>query len=318
MKKSALLALGLLSCLAACRNNQSNDVVKSTYIHKYGVPINQEEWKRQGEDGKVVLLHKNGVTTSRSYSQGVLHGECTYSFPNTSTLAKTEIYEQGMLIARKENYISGVPHVEEDFEDEVICRRSVWYENGSPQTVEAYANGLLSSGEYRTTTNQVETRVKGGSGTRVIRDQDGLLLARENIEGGRRIERVDYFINGDPSSITPYQNDHIHGTRLTFALGGLPNTVEQWNYDQQHGITVVYLNGEKVSEVPYVHGKRDGIEKKFRDGTILVEEMTWRNDEPHGKRIIYVDGATQVDYFNHGELVSRPTFERRNPQRPHA
>ena len=313
MKRSALLALCLLACTTACRSNSQGDVVKSTYIHKYGVPVTQEEWERQGEDGKIVQLHKDGVTTSRSYAEGVLHGECTYSFPNTSTIAKLEIYDNGMLIAKKANYTSGVPRSEEDFECELISKRSLWYEDGAPQTVEAYSNGLLMSGEYRSLINNIEARVKSGEGTRVVRDKEGQLIARESVEGGRRIERVDYYINGDPHSITPYQNDHIHGTRLTFAMGGLPHTVEQWEYDRQEGKTVIYLNGEKVSELTYVHGKREGVEKKFRDGSILVEEMTWKNDEPHGKRLIYIDGATQVDYFHHGEIVSRPTFERLNP-----
>ncbi len=315
MKRSTLFVLGLFSCLAACRSNYQGDVVKSTYIHKYGVPVSHEEWKKQGEDGKIVQLHKDGVTTSRSYAGAVVHGECTYSFPNTSTLAKIEIYDQGMLVVRRANYTSGVPRSEEDFEHELIAKRSLWYEDGTPQTVESYANGLLASGEYRSSNNSIETRVKNGEGTRVIRDHEGLLLARESIESGRLVERMDYYMNGDPRAITPYQNDHIHGRRLTFVLGGLPSTVEQWEYDQQEGMTAVYQNGERVAEVCYIHGKREGVEKKFRDGTILVEEMTWKNDEPHGKRVIYVDGVVQTDYFHHGEFVSRPTFERLNP--PH-
>ena len=298
--------------LTACRGNCQGDVVKSTYIHKYGVPVSKEDWERQGSDGKIVQLHKDGVTTSRSYADGVLHGECTYSFPNTSTIAVTEFYEEGALVARKENYTSGVPFSEEDFQAELISQRSVWYEDGTPQAVESYSNGLLMNGEYRSLVNNIEARVKSGAGTRVERDKDGLLIAKETIEGGRLVERVEYYINGDPKSITPYQNDHIHGTRLTFAFGGLPHTVEQWEYNQQNGLTIVYQNGEKVSEIPYVHGKREGVEKKFRDGSVLVEEMTWKNDEPHGRRVIYIDGVQQVDYFHHGEIVSRPAFERLN------
>ena len=312
------MTLALACCVAACRGNHQDDVVKSTYIHKYGVPVSHEEWKKQGEEGKIVQLHKDGVTTSKSYSAGKLHGECTYSFPNTSTIARAEIFEEGMLVSRKENYTSGVPRSAEHFERELIHKRSLWFEDGTPQTVEAYADGLLTSGEYRSPINSIEARVKNGVGTRVVRSHEGELVARESIEGGRLVERVDYYPNGDPQSITPYQNDRIHGTRLTFALGGLPQTVELWEYDLQEGITVVYQNGEKVAELPYIHGKRQGVEKKFRDGTTLVEEMTWNNDEPHGRRIIYIDGTEQVDYFHHGEIVSRPTFERLNPPRQHA
>ncbi|MCP5469085.1 MAG: toxin-antitoxin system YwqK family antitoxin [Chlamydiales bacterium] len=316
MKRSHLLTLCCFGLLAtACRSAQTGDVVKSTYIHKYGVPVTQEEWNRQGKDGKVVQLHKDGVTTSKGYAGGALHGECTYSFPNTSTLAKIEIYENGSLVSRKTNFPSGIPQTEESFEKELIASRNVWFEDGTPQIVESYSQGLLTSGEYRSPINNIEARVKGGEGTRIVRSSEGVLLAKESIEGGRRAERVDYYPSGDPQAITPYQNDHIHGTRLTFAPGGLPNTVEQWAYDLQEGITTVYQNGEKVAEVPYLHGKREGVEKKFRDGTILVEEMTWKNDRPHGIRTIYVDGARQTDYFHQGEIVSRPTYERLNPPR---
>lgn len=260
-------------------------------------------------------LRKDGVTVSQSFADGVLHGESTYSFPNTSTLAKVEIYEDGVLVSRKTNYSSGVPQSEEQFESDLIAKRMVWYECGTPQTIEAYASGLLMSGEYRTVQNTLESRVKGGEGTRVIRDLEGTLVAKESIEAGRRVERVDYYPSGDPLAITPYLNEHIHGTRLTFAPGGLPKTVEQWAHDLQEGITTLYQNGEKVSEVTYVRGKKEGIEKKFRDGNILVEEMTWKGDKPHGPRTIYVDGAKQTDYFHQGEIVSRPTFERLNPPR---
>ncbi|MFN0064932.1 MAG: toxin-antitoxin system YwqK family antitoxin [Chlamydiales bacterium] len=320
MKKSfVLLLLATTAFTISCRSGQyNNEVVKETYIHKYGVPIPKSDWNKQGKDGKIVQLRRDGVTVSRSYAKGVMHGECTFTYPNTSTLHKTELYENGVLVGKKANYPNGLTLSEETFENELISKRNYWYEDGAPQTVESYTDGLLTNGEYHSPNNIVEARVKGGEGTRVIRNEEGVLVARESFEKSHRIERVDYFPNGDPQSITPYLNNHIHGTRLTFCQGGLPNSVEQWNHGLQEGTTMVYMNGEKVSELPYVRGKREGIEKRFRDGAILVEEVTWKEDKQHGPCKIYSDGTSRTDYYHEGALVNKPTYERLNPPHQHA
>lgn len=111
MKKTlALLALASTVLTTGCRShNQFNNVVKETYMHKYGIPLPKGVWEAQGKEGQIVSLLKDGVTLSANYNQGLLDGTTTYTFPNSSTLHIIESYSNGQLLSRKENYPSGVP-----------------------------------------------------------------------------------------------------------------------------------------------------------------------------------------------------------------
>ena len=253
------LPLIMLACatLAGCRSHQGQyDVVKATYMHKYGIPVTKSAWEEQGQDGQTVALRKDGVTITTTYSKGLPHGPTTYTFPNSSTIRTCEIYSQGTLVSKRENYPSGVPLKEEAFEGNALVSLTRWYEDGTPQATELYQETFLISGEYRTPLNVVESRVEAGQGTRICRSTEGDLLSRDKIHEGQMIEKITYFANGDPSAITPYENGAIHGTRLTFIQGGLPNTAEQWVHGTQEGLTVVYQNGEKIAEVNFIMAKR--------------------------------------------------------------
>jgi antitoxin component YwqK of YwqJK toxin-antitoxin module len=310
----------MLACtlLAGCRSNQGQfDIVKATYIHKYGVPVAKADWLERGQDGQTVILRRDGVTVTSTYAKGVLHGVTTYTYPNSSTIHTSEFYEKGALVSKKENYPSGVPMQEETFAQGSLANLTRWYEDGTPQATEFYQDQLLSSGEYRTANNIVESRVCNGQGTRFFRSNEGELTAKDTIQNGLLKERVTFFSNGDPSTITNYQSGEIHGTRLTFAKGGLPNTVEQWSHGMQEGITIVYQNGEKIAEVNYSKGKKHGSELRYLDGTILVEELYWKNDLMHGPRKLYVDGQAKTEWYHEGIIVSRPTYERMNLPKTH-
>lgn len=311
-----ILAGAIALTTTSCRSFRRAEVVNETYIHKYGTPVQKEDWTRNGKDGQVVQLKSDGVTVRRTYSQGVLQGDTTYSFPNSSTIARVEHFENGEIVSKRDNYFSGVGREEERFEGAVISERLCWYEDGTPSVAEKYENGFIVSGEYRTPLNEVESKVVEGKGVRINRGSDGELVHKDTIEGGQMIERVTYFPSGDPSTVTPYKNGLVHGTRLTFLHGGLPNTVEEWTHGQQEGTTIVYLNGEKIAEVPYVKGKKDGVETRYKDGQMLVEEVTWRQDVQHGPRKIFLDeNNTKTEWFLEGEVVSRVTFERMNTDR---
>lgn len=317
MKKLTILLLTFATCAttSCTRNNQNCDVVKETYIHKYGVPVTKSDWEDQGKEGKVVALHKDGITVSTSYSKGVTHGPVSYSYPNSSTIHRVETYSHGELIALRENYPSGVPMQEELFEGSELIKLTRWYEDGTPQATEHYNNTFLTVGEYRTPLNVMESRIQDGHGTRICRTNDGELLSKDSIQNGQMIERVTFYSNGDPSTVTPFENGVVHGLRLTFLQGGLPNTVEQWVYGIQDGTTVAYQNGEKSAEIPYEQGKKAGTESRFRDGELLVEEVNWKDDVQHGQRTLYIDGNSRVEWYHHGEIVSRTTYERMNMPR---
>ncbi len=315
MKKS--ITFGVFSLLAliatGCSpSNRHNDVVKETYIHKYGVPVAKTDWDEQGKDGQIIQLKKDGITLAQSFAQGILNGESTYTFPNSSTVHRVEVFEKGELVAKRENYTSGVPMWEETYKHGTLAKLTRWYEDGTPSATEIYQGNYLVKGEYRTPLNAVEASVEKGEGIRISRTNDGELLSKDTIHNGEMVERVTYFANGDPSVITPFEHGVIHGMRLTYLHGGLPRTAEQWNHGKQEGTTIVYQNGEKYAEVPYVNGKKNGVETRYRDGHLLVEELTWKDNVQHGQRKLYVDGATKSEWYHQGEMVSRATFERMN------
>ncbi len=313
MNKYLLLSLALLAT-TGCRNHYQGDVVKETYEHKYGVPVSASDWEKQGKDGKVVQLLKDGVTVTRSIVKGVPQGITTWTFANTSTIHREEEYDLGNLIVKRENYMSGMPQKEASYDSNgVITKRLRWYEDGTPAAVENYTGGLLVTGEYRTPLNLIESRVQDGAGMRVMRNGEGELIAKDTITDGELVERITYYPNGDPSSISPYSDGEINGDRLTYFRGGLPKTVEHWCNGQQEGSTIVYHNGEKFAEVPFINGQRHGVELRFRDGQLLVEELSWLNNTQHGSHKIYVDGATKVEWYHQGQIVSHPTFDRLNP-----
>lgn len=314
MKKILFCTIALVAITTSCnRNCCRNELVKETYIHKYGVPVSKAEWNNCGKEGQVVKALKDGITVTENYENGALNGKTTYSFSHSSTVQKVELFEQGTLIAATENYPSGVPMSEECFNaDGTLSKVTTWYEDGSPAALETYENNLLVYGEYRNNLNVLESRIQDGQGVRMIRTNDGVLAIKDIIQNGQMIERVTYFATGEPSSMTTYENELMHGVRMTFLTGGLPNTVEQWEHGKQEGLMITYQNGEKIAEIPYHQNKKHGIEKRFRDGLDIVEEITWINDLRHGPSKICIEGAEKTDWYHEGELVSRVTFERLN------
>ncbi len=312
MKHFTIFALASLSlALGGCRNG-NEDIVQSTYIHKYGVPVAKSDWDAGGKTGKIISLKTDGVTVAKGYVDGVLNGETTYSFSNSSTVQFVEVYEKGELTAKRENYASGVPMCEQLFREDVLVKQTRWYEAGTPTAIETYQGVFLANGEYRTLDNEVEARVQNGEGTRICRSGEGGLISKDTFHAGDMVERITYFQNSDPSTLASYQMGKIHGTRLTYLPGGLPCTLEQWVHGEQQGTTVVYQNGEKYAEVPYIAGKKHGVEVRFRDGEQRVEEITWVEGEQHGKRTLYAEGGAKTQWYHHGELVSRTLFERMN------
>ncbi|MCH9609663.1 MAG: hypothetical protein S4CHLAM45_00520 [Chlamydiales bacterium] len=309
-----LLLIAALVATVGCRNHYQGEVVKETYEHKYGVPVSAADWEKQGQDGKVIQLRKDGVTVTHSYDHGVLNGVSSWTFSNSTTIQREEDYDQGKMVARREHYISGIPSREICYDqDGAATRRMRWYEDGTPAAIESYEQHLLTTGEYRTPLNLIGSKVSEGEGKRLMWDNEGQLIAEDKIVDGKLTERVEYYANGDPSVITPYVNDEIHGERLTFQKGGLPNTCEKWVCGKQEGATLVYLNGEKFAEVPYKDGAKHGIELRFRDGSLVVEEINWVNNLQHGSHKLFIDGSTKTEWYHHGSVVSRPTYERLNP-----
>lgn len=311
-----ILFLSATVLLTSCRSNRSQDIVKVEYLHEYGVRVHEADWVRQGKNGQIMSLNSDDVTIMQTFENGVLQGETTYTFPHSSILHRKEMYTQGILMSRIENYPTGVPMKQEKFVNEKVSEVIIWHEQGTPKSIEKLDNGLLMQAEYRNLDNEIEYRIMQGHGIRPRYSQTGELIGKDTISNGQLVEAIAFYPNMEPKSVSPYQNGLIQGTRLTFLPGGIPLTNEQWLHGVQEGITIEYVNGEKVAEIPYVKGKKEGLALYYRKGEELVEKISWKNDVMHGPRILYIDDqATKIQYYLDGEIVSRPAYERLSPLR---
>src|SRR3990167_7900505 len=96
LMKYAFLYLAACALMTSCQTNSSIDqVVSQTFVHKYGFETSEEEWEAREQDGQVVSMLKNGVKVTRTYENGQLHGQTTYSFPHSAVLEKIFVYDQG-------------------------------------------------------------------------------------------------------------------------------------------------------------------------------------------------------------------------------
>ncbi len=193
-----------------------------------------------------------------------------------------------------------------------------WYNCGTPRCIETYSNNLLVEGEYFDGQNNSESRVTQGNGEKVHRDRFGQFLYLDKVENGIVTRRTCYHPNGTIRQIFPYDcNGNICGIVRTYHPDGSPDTIETWENNQQHGITVVYQNGEKVSETPYVSGKKHGLEKRYLRGDIVTQEVTWYEDYVHGPCYSYYGDSVQTDWYYRGKVTTRSNYDSYNmPRRP--
>ena len=121
------ILLCLLISITSCQTNrQPDDEVVCETVHRYGVPLAPDDWSERGQNGQVVSIRKDGVTVSRSYDAGVLHGECTYTFPNRDVVQKKEIYHQGSLTQEFAHYPNGLPQQQKIYQTPSRLSAMVW------------------------------------------------------------------------------------------------------------------------------------------------------------------------------------------------
>lgn len=316
MKKAPLLpCLIVLASLASCQSGREpcDEVVCET-VHRYGVALDPQDWSERGQNGQVVSMRKDGVTVTRSYEEGVLHGDCTYTFPHRDVIQKREVYNQGALNQEIEHYSNGLPRRQVNHESPQKQTAVVWYESGSPQAREELINGELVQGEYYNANHQVESRVDESNGFRTQRDGSGRLSAVDTIEKGQMVMSTTYHADGTPATVTPYVNGAVEGERRTFLPGGEPATIEQWSGNVQHGNTTVFEQGEKRADVPYVNGTKQGVEKRYR-GEAVAQEVNWVQGEQHGPTTTYIGDTKQTDWHYRGKNVrTKATFDMLNSQ----
>lgn len=301
----------LLASLSSCQTRDCNDEVVCETVHRYGVALDPDDWSERGKCGQVVSMRKDGVTVSRNYDNGILNGECSYTFPHREIVQKREIYDRGALTQEQVYYVSGLPHKQTVHEGADKQSVTTWYENGAPNAQEKIEQGKLIQGEYYSLDQQSDSSVKDGNGLKTRRDGYGQLVSVDTIENGEMVLRTTYHPNGAPASVTPYIKGTVEGERRTYFPGGEPATVEIWKGNVKNGTMQEYEHGELRAEIPYVNGRKNGVERRYReDGTALAQEITWVQGMKHGPTDCYIGNTKKVDWFFRDRLVAnKQTFD---------
>src|SRR3990167_7529937 len=120
------------------KNTPNNPVISQTYVHKYGYAVSQEEWQEKNYPGQIISLLKNGVTVAATYENGELHGPCTYSHPNSTTIEKYVLYNQTQPMKEVLYSVTGMPLQEILQQTKNRYSLTTWYEDGVPKSMEEY------------------------------------------------------------------------------------------------------------------------------------------------------------------------------------
>lgn len=310
-----LLLVSAASCLVSCNNNtttsaENKSVVVERYVHKYGYAVSKEEWNSKNYPGQVIKTLDNGVTVTSSFEDGQLHGPSTYTFPDSQTVEILNTYSRGTLVKEMRYDMKGLPIQEIVHLSPKRTSTTVWYEEGMPRSIEETVAGTeLVEGQYFTKAHELESRVERGRGVRTIRDNSGLLLAKEAIEGGFITEKTTFYPNGNPEMIAHFASGVLHGTKKTFSSSGEPKAIEEWSYGQLNGPSVYFKNGCKHLEISYKQGVKDGEEIHYIDGKTLSQKVSWAKDRRHGPSTHYVDGQAHTKWYYEGMLVSHDRFD---------
>ncbi len=301
-----IAALAIASCQTIVPPDQ---IISQKYVHKYGFDLSEEEWDQRAQEGQVIATLKNGVTISRTFENGNLHGPTTYTFPNSEVVEKILLYDQGNLLKQTVQDANGVPIREEayEFDDRLIV--TFWSDTGVPLSVEEYDGDQLVDGKYFSSEHELEAQVETGNGFRVKRDRSGLLVSRDQIENGIMSVRTTYHPNGQMHTVSHYQDYLLHGKQSKFTISGRPLMSLHWDRGILDGIKTVYRNGLKVAEIPYSQGQKNGIETHYDDLGNLIAEISWRNDKKHGCSKSYTEESQDSEWYFNGSLVSADKFE---------
>jgi len=301
-----IAALLLASCQAIVPPDQ---IVSQKFVHKYGFDLSEEEWDQRAKEGQVIATLKNGVTITRSYENGALHGPTTYTYPNSSCVERILVYDQGNLLKETTQDMSGVPIQEEvyEFDDRLIL--TSWNDKGVPLSVEEYNGELLVEGKYYSNEHELEAQVERGNGQRTKRDRSGLLISREQIENGVMSSRTTFHPNGQVHTVSHYQDYLLHGEQTKYTISGRPLMSLYWDRGVLDGTKTVYRNGIKVAEIPYLHGQKNGTELHYDDLGNLIAEILWRGDKKHGCCKSYTEESQESEWFFEGKPVTADRFD---------
>lgn len=314
MKYKLTALLGFLGlALSGCNNDKKDDqVISQRYVHKYGYAVSQEEWESKNYPGQIITSLSDGVTVTTTVEDGIKHGPTTHTFPNSQTVEHYALYNQGNKVKEISYDPEGFPVKEWIQLSPTRYSITMWYAQGSPMLVEEFVGEELLDGQYFTLSNEVESRIEKGAGTRIRRDRGGILLAKEVFEEGYPLKKETFYPNGAPESIATYFQNALHGQKRIFSQTGEPLAIEEWTNGRLDGKSTYFRNGNRYVEITYQDGKKDGVERHFIDGEIVSQEIAWINNYKHGQSVFYADGRPESQWFYLGEPVSKRKFDELN------
>lgn len=312
MKNITLLLLAASVVSSGCirRIHDPHEVVDQSYIHRYGVPIEGDNWQAQGSSGQVVTTLKSGVVVTSTYANGSRHGDTTYTYPHSELIERAEVYDSSSLAKETQFYRNGTPSHEKVYYAPGCAKAVTWYENGAPLCQEHLENGQIVKGEYFDLNHRPDSTVENGNGIRTRRDSFGHIIAVDKVSNGSVSTTQTFHPNGAVKEEIPYVNGQIHGQLKTYHPDGVPVSIQTWTDGERTGSTRYFENGEVSAEVPYVRGVKEGVEKRYRNGKVVVSEATWSGDVLHGPSCSYVGEVTKTDYFYQGAPISRTAYEK--------
>ncbi len=310
LKLLSLISLSTVLLCACSSHNLDNHIAKQSYIHQYGSTLSKGDWIERGGNGQRVTIQTDGITIKEQFKNELLDGESTFSFPHSSVIKSTRVYQNGIVVSETSNFSNGLPQSRTQYDPNHSERRTTWYHTGSPKTVEVFSNGLLSSGEYFTINNDLESSVADGVGILTDRDIGGQLLSINEVNEGSVTLKTEFYSNGSPKTLSPFMNGEIHGTVKHYSMDGVPERFEHWVSGTQEGLTVFFHNGEKLRELPYIKGIVDGTERHYINGSTVVKTIQWSKNKKHGPASFYIDGKAKTDWYYDNRLVTQSLFEK--------
>ncbi|GAB4233922.1 MAG: toxin-antitoxin system YwqK family antitoxin [Chlamydiales bacterium] len=313
MKKTAsliLLVLGTSSCVPYIPSQMSSDnIISQTYVHKYGIEMDGQEWISRGKDGQILTTLTDGTRRISSYSKGILDGETTYTFPHSHIIMRRDTYSEGTLVKSIYNTPAGTLQKEIFYISPTSTKIKEYFDNSATKCIEEYEEEALVFGEYFDRDSKMCSCVNQGSGIRSVRDFYGHLEYRDMIENGEVIKKMTFYPSGTPKTETPYVNGLIEGTRKLFAPTGEPEAIETWSKNKREGITILYQNGGIIAEVPYSDGVKEGIELRYNDERKVVEEISWSHGLRHGLTITHIGDVRRTQWYYKGKPITKNHFD---------
>ena len=309
LNKWSLFAPMCLILTSCSEKNDSSSVVSQQFVHKYGFDMDKSEWNSRDKEGKSITLLENGVTITKSYNEGVLHGPSTYTFANSSIIEKVELYDEGTLVKQIFMDEAGIPFKEESFEPGNKTAITHWDKFGVPISIESYESNALVMAKYYKPNNELEASIQDGSGVRIKRDRNGELQYKDILDKGVLKERTTFHSNGQIQSKMCFHDYKLHGEQITYSDTASIIMRTNWSNGNLDGEKIAYRNGNKISEIPYVNGKKHGIERHWKEDGSLLSEVHWDSNTKHGSQRVYNDDETLISWFYKGKQVSINKFE---------